>query len=79
MPLSILPLPAACEFAGAIGLLAGIRWRQLGIAAAIGLVLYFVGAVLSHVRVGDYAGLVSPGVMLAIAVAVMSTRIKAPG
>jgi DoxX-like family len=76
VPLSIFPLLAACEFAGAIGLLAGIRWRRLGIAAAIGLVIYFVGAILSHVRVGDFAGLGSPAFMLAIAVAALATRIK---
>lgn len=78
VPLSIFPLLAACEFAGAIGLLAGIRWQRLGVAAAIGLVIYFIGAILSHVRAGDFAGLAAPAFMLAIAVAALATRIKVP-
>ena len=42
VPLRYFPLLAACEFAGALGLIAGIWWPILGVAAAIGLVLYFV-------------------------------------
>jgi DoxX-like family len=52
----LMPL-AACELAGAAGLLVGIVWPPLGVAAGIGLVLYFVGAVVSHLRVGDVKGL----------------------
>jgi hypothetical protein len=77
VPLAVFPLLAACEFAGAIGLLSGIRWQRLGVAAAIGLILYFVGAILSHVRVGDFAGLWSAVLMLVIAVAALLTRMKA--
>lgn len=76
VPLQFFPLLAACEFAGAIGLVAGIRWKRLGVAAAIGLIVYFVGAILSHVRVGDFAGIWSAVLMLVIAVAVLLTRIK---
>ena len=57
VPLKFFPFLAACEFAGAIGLLGGIFWVPLGIAASAGLVLYFVGALLAHVRVGDLKGL----------------------
>ena len=39
--------------AGAIGLLVGFAVPVLGYAAGIGLVLYFTGAVLAHVRAGD--------------------------
>ena len=53
LPLKYFPLLAACEFAGAVGLVAGIWWPPIGIAAGIGLVLYFVGAIVSHLRVGD--------------------------
>lgn len=77
VPLEYLPLLAACEFAGAVGLLAGIRWPRLGIAAAIGLVIYFVGAILSHIRVGDVAGIGGAVFMLAFAVAALLTRMKA--
>jgi hypothetical protein len=40
VPLTYFPLLAACEFAGALGLVLGIRWPPLGVAAGIGLVLY---------------------------------------
>ncbi|WP_229481532.1 MULTISPECIES: DoxX family protein [Mycolicibacterium] len=40
---------------GALGLLAGIFIPVLGIAASTGLVLYFVGAIIAHLRVRDYA------------------------
>jgi hypothetical protein len=50
VPLKLLPLLAACEFAGTLGLMAGIWWAALGIAAGVGLVLYFVGAIVSHLR-----------------------------
>ena len=53
LPLKYFPLLAVCEFAGAIGLVTGIWWPGLGVAAGIGLVLYFVAAIVSHLRVGD--------------------------
>jgi DoxX-like family len=57
VPLRFFPFLAASEFAGAIGLLGGIFWVPLGVAASAALVLYFVGALLAHVRVGDWKGL----------------------
>jgi uncharacterized membrane-anchored protein len=39
--------------AGAMGLLAGFAVPALGTAAAIGLVLYFICAVVAHLRVRD--------------------------
>ncbi|MEU4679272.1 DoxX family protein [Micromonospora sp. NPDC023737] len=47
------PLLAFLEFAGAAGLLVGLAWWPLGVAAGAGLVLYFAGAVAAHLRVGD--------------------------
>ena len=38
---------------GAVGLLTGFAVPVLGLAAAIGLVLYFICAVIAHLRVGD--------------------------
>lgn len=58
---------AAAELAGAVGLLVGLAWRPLGVAAAVGVVLYFVGAVLAHLRARDAAGAPVPGVLLALA------------
>jgi len=75
VPLKFFPLLAACEFAGALGLLAGIWWPPLGIAAGIGLVLYFMGAVVSHLRVGDFKGIGSAAFMLAVAAGALVTRV----
>jgi len=75
VPLQYFPLLASCEFAGALGLLAGV-WRPwLGIAAGIGLVAYFVGAIVADLRVGDFKG-VGPAVfMLALVAAALALRI----
>jgi hypothetical protein len=42
-------LPAA----GSLGLLGGFAVPMLGTLAAFGLVLYFIGALLAHLRVGS--------------------------
>lgn len=46
----IVPLLAVIELAAA-GLLIGLVWSPLGVAAAIGLVLYFASAITAHLRV----------------------------
>lgn len=68
-PLAYFPLLAACEFAGALGLVLGIFWPVLGIVAGVGLALYFIGAILAHVRAGDFAG-VGPAFFMWVAVTV---------
>lgn len=75
VPMEWFPWLSACEFAGALGLLIGIAWPPLGVAAAIGVVLYFVGAMVAHVRVGDLKGLGTPGFLLGLGVACLVTRI----
>lgn len=45
-----IPLLAVLEILGAVGLLVGIWLVPVGIAAAAGLALYFLGAVVSHIR-----------------------------
>jgi uncharacterized membrane protein YphA (DoxX/SURF4 family) len=75
VPLKFFPLLAACEFAGASGLLAGVGWPPLGVAGGVGLVLYFVGAVASHVRVSDFKGIGSPAFMLVVAAGALALRI----
>jgi len=75
VPLKYFPLLAVCEFAGAIGLLAGIWWPALGFAAAIGLVLYFVGAIVSHLYVGDIKGIGPAVFMLVLAVVALAVRV----
>ena len=66
VPLKYFALLAACEFAGALGLVVGIWWPLIGMAAGIGLVLYFVGAIVSHLRVGDVKGSGSAAFMLVL-------------
>lgn len=46
-----IPLLALLEILGAVGLLIGIWVVPIGIAAATGLALYFIGAVIAHIRV----------------------------
>src|SRR5690348_5057428 len=43
----------ALELAAVAGLLIGLAWAPLGIAAAAGLVLLMAGAAISHKRAGD--------------------------
>ncbi|MEV5971771.1 DoxX family protein [Streptomyces sp. NPDC051921] len=64
IPDSWLPWLATAKAAGALGLLAGLAVPALGEAAAVGLVLYFLGAIVSHVRAKDYA--VAPAVVLTL-------------
>lgn len=73
VPMKWLPLLAACELAGAVGLLVGIVWPPLGIAAGIALVIYFVGA--SHVRVRDFKGIGPAAFMLTMSAAALVTRV----
>jgi DoxX-like protein len=74
VPLRWLPWLAACEFAGAAGLLIGIVWWPLGLAAAIGVVVYFLGASIAHLRVKDFKGLPVPAVILLIALVILVVR-----
>jgi hypothetical protein len=68
VPLSWFVPLALLDFAGTVGLLIGIAWRPLGIAAAIGVVLYFIGALIAHVRATDPKGMPMPAVLLVVAV-----------
>jgi hypothetical protein len=45
---------AGAEGACAIGLVVGIFWWPVGVTAAAGVILYFLGAVWAHVRKGDW-------------------------
>lgn len=44
------------ELSGATGLIIGIWYRPLGVAAGIGLVALLLGAIVFHARAGDYRG-----------------------
>ena len=77
VPMRYFPLLAACEIAGAVGLVLGIWWPILGIAAATGLVIYFIGALVSHVRVGDFKGIGPATMLLTVSAAALILRMLA--
>lgn len=54
VPDSWLPRLATLKAAGGLGLLVGVWVPMLGVAAAIGVILYFIGAIVAHLRVKDY-------------------------
>jgi hypothetical protein len=60
---------------GAIGLIAGLWWAPLGVAAAIALVCYFLAAIAAHLRAGDARSLPTPLTYLGLAVAVLVLRL----
>jgi hypothetical protein len=64
VPESWLPWLAAAKLAGAAGLLVGFAVPAIGGLAAAGLVLYFVGALVTVVRARVYQHLASPMVFL---------------
>ena len=62
----------ALKAAGALGLLVGIAVPLIGVAAASGLVLFFIGAVVTHLRAHDYSfGLAVVFLLLAVAALVL--------
>ncbi len=54
VPGSWLPKLAALRIAGALGLVVRLVVPAIGIAAAVGVVLYFVGAIITHLRARWY-------------------------
>ncbi|MET9603046.1 DoxX family protein [Streptomyces sp. NPDC006459] len=76
VPDSWLPRLAALKAAGAIGLVAGLWVTPLGVAAAVGVTLYFIGAVIAHLRAKDYE-LAPAAVLTLVAAAALALRILA--
>ncbi|MET8155818.1 DoxX family protein [Sphaerisporangium sp. NPDC005289] len=80
VPESWLSFPiGTLKTAGAAGLLLGLLGVPLvGTAAAAGLVLFFVCALYTHVRAGDYTGQFAlAGVFLLLAVATLALDLTA--
>ena len=61
-----VPVLAALELAAAAGLLIGLKFHPLALAAATGLSLYFIGAVIAHLRVKDKFAVFAPAFVLAV-------------
>lgn len=53
LPRSWVPVLGTLLAAGSLGLLVGFAVPLLGTLAAAGLVLYFIGALVAHLRVGS--------------------------
>ena len=75
VPLSWFVPLALLELAGTVGLLIGIWWRPLGIAAAIGVILYFIGALVFHIRAKDGKGTPAPAALLVAGVVALALGI----
>jgi hypothetical protein len=73
VPESWLIVLGILKAAGALGLLLGLIGVPLiGTAAAIGLVLFFVGAIIAHLRARDYSiGPAAAYLLLAVAALVL--------
>ncbi|MFE7615563.1 DoxX family protein [Streptomyces sp. NPDC057496] len=70
IPPAALPYLASLKLAGAAGLVVGLLGvPRLGLAAGVGLVAFFVGALLAHVRARAFGGLAFPVAYLLLAVA----------
>jgi DoxX-like family len=72
VPESWMTVLGILKAAGALGLLIGFRVPLIGTAAAIGLILFFVGAIITHLRAHDYSfGLAVAFLLLAVAALVL--------
>ncbi|NEB77992.1 DoxX family protein [Streptomyces sp. SID14478] len=71
VPASWTPWLGTAKAAGAVGLLVGLAVPAVGVAAAIGLVLYFAGAVITVVRARWFSHVPFPLVYAAPVVAAL--------
>ncbi|THA72278.1 DoxX family protein [Streptomyces sp. A0958] len=71
IPRKYVPVLGMLLAAGTVGLLAGLAIPLLGTLAASGLILYFIGAIIAHLRVGS-RNIVGGIVFLATAVAALT-------
>lgn len=70
IPPVTLPYLATLKLAGATGLAIGLLGVPLlGLAAGVGLIGFFIGAVIAHVRARVFHNMAFPGVFLLLAVA----------
>lgn len=81
VPESRLTTLGVLKTAGALGLLVGITLPLIGTAAAVGLVVFFIGAIVTHLCARDY-GFGSLGLAVAfllLAVAALAVRLHSAG
>ena len=56
-------LIGVAELAAAAGVVAGLFWHPLGVAAASGMVCLLVGALIAHRRAGDHGKEIAPALI----------------
>jgi hypothetical protein len=75
VPAAKLPYLAALLHAGGVGLIAGLWWAPIGMAAAAGVTAYFLCAIAAHVRAGELRTLPVPVIIVALAAAALVLRV----
>src|SRR5215467_3412074 len=69
-------LIGVAELAAAAGILAGLWWHPLGVAAAAGMVVLLTGALITHRRALDSAKEMAPALLsLAITIAYLAVAV----
>jgi uncharacterized membrane protein YphA (DoxX/SURF4 family) len=63
IPWSRYRLIGVAELAAAAGILTGLWWHPLGVAAAAGMALLLVGAVIAHRKAADSAKEMAPALL----------------
>jgi hypothetical protein len=72
VPESWMTMLGILKAVGALGLLVGIGVPLIGTAAAVGLIVFFVAAIITHLRARDYSfGLAVVFLLLAVAALVL--------
>ena len=74
VPESWMTMLGILKAAGALGLLVGFVVPPIGIAAAVGLILFFVGAIITHLR-GHFYAFTLPVSFLTLVVAALVLRL----
>jgi hypothetical protein len=74
VPRSWLFALGSLKAAGALGVLVGIGVPLLGVAASLGLVLFFIGALITHIR-ARYWDVAAPVTFLLLAVGSLVLRV----
>ena len=57
-------LIGVAELAAAVGLILGLVWHPIGVAAALGMALLVGGAVMMHLRAGDSLKHMAPALVI---------------
>lgn len=74
VPRALWPWLGAAKLAGSAGLVIGLFVPLIGLAAAIGLIVYFTGAVITVVHARWYSHIPYPLIYVAPVIAVLALR-----